>query len=55
MKLNELGKIVEKEWLKNADLRKSIELDYFIIMPNHLHGIIVINPQLLMWRMLITM
>ncbi|MBI5660762.1 MULTISPECIES: transposase [Ignavibacterium] len=44
MILNELGKIVETEWFKNAELRENIELDYFIIMPNHLHGIIIINP-----------
>lgn len=45
MRLNELGKIAETEWLKNAELRENIELDYFIIMPNHLNGIIIINPM----------
>lgn len=41
--LNELGKNVEKEWMKSAEIRKNIELDYFVIMPNHIHGIIIIN------------
>jgi REP element-mobilizing transposase RayT len=41
MVLNEVGKIVQKEWLKTPDLRKKVELDYFVIMPNHFHGIII--------------
>ncbi len=43
MMLNHHGEIVLKEWLKSAEIRKEIELDAFIVMPNHLHGIIVIN------------
>ncbi len=42
MILNELGKIVQEEWLKTPEIRKEIELDEFIIMPNHLHGIVII-------------
>ena len=42
MNLNEFGEIVEKEWLKSAEIRKNIELDAYAIMPNHLHGIIII-------------
>jgi putative transposase len=40
IKLNELGKIAEDEWLKTAEIRKNIIIDQYIIMPNHLHGII---------------
>ena len=40
IKLNEWGKIAEKEWLKTAEIRKNIIIDRYIIMPNHLHGII---------------
>jgi len=43
MYLNNLGKIVNEEWLNTSNVRENIELDYFIIMPNHLHGIIIIN------------
>jgi putative transposase len=43
MILNELGKIVETEWLRTIEIRNNIELDYYVIMPNHLHGIIIIN------------
>jgi len=44
MVLNELGMVVEAEWLKTKSLRTNVELDYFVIMPNHLHGIIILNP-----------
>ena len=43
MRLNEWGAIADAEWLRTADLRHEIELDEFIIMPNHMHGIIMIN------------
>lgn len=43
IKLNDFGKIVEREWLKSKQIRKNIDLDYFVIMPNHIHGIIIIN------------
>jgi len=45
MLLNELGKVVEAEWLKTKLLRKNVELDYFFVMPNHIHGIIVLNEM----------
>jgi REP element-mobilizing transposase RayT len=40
MVLNEYGEIVQKEWRRTEKIRKNIELDKFIIMPNHIHGII---------------
>jgi len=43
MILNKLGKIAEEEWLKTKDIRTNVELDYYVIMPNHIHGIIIIN------------
>lgn len=41
--LNDAGKIVYEYWEKIEKLHKNIELDYFVIMPNHIHGIIIIN------------
>ncbi len=38
-----LKSIVEIEWTDIPNRFSNIELDEFIIMPNHLHGIIVIN------------
>ena len=42
MELNEFGKIVKKEWFQTSKIRPSIELyeDEFIVVPNHIHGII---------------
>ncbi len=34
--------IVEKEWYRTAIVRPNIELDEFVVMPNHIHGIIII-------------
>jgi len=43
MELNEIGLVVRQswEWLKNQ--YDYVELDEFIIMPNHLHGIVVMR------------
>ena len=42
---NEAGHIVMEEWMKSADIRGEIELDAFAVMPNHVHGIIVITDR----------
>ncbi|MDO8497510.1 MAG: transposase [bacterium] len=41
--LNSFGTIVEKHWVDLPHHYVPIELDEYIIMPNHLHGIIKIN------------
>ena len=46
MFLNQIGNIVREEWLKSAQIRKEIELDEWVIMPNHLHGIVLIHNDL---------
>ena len=38
----EIKRIVEKEWLNTMHIRQNVILDEFVVMPNHLHGIIVI-------------
>ena len=43
MRLNDAGRIVTEEWMKSADIRNDIELDAFVVMPNHVHGIVVIG------------
>lgn len=45
MILNQIGKIVTQEWLKSAEIRQEIVLDEWIIMPNHLHGIVGIDKK----------
>ena len=41
MVLNDIGQIVEHEWLHSAEIRKEILFDAYVIMPNHLHGIVI--------------
>lgn len=43
--LSDVGKIVEEEWLNTELIREYVELDYYVIMPNHFHGIIIINEK----------
>jgi len=43
MQLNALGEIVRDEWLRTAAVRPQVVLDVFVVMPNHLHGIIMID------------
>lgn len=38
--LNDFGRIVEDEWQKSSIVRREIALDLFIVMPNHVHGIV---------------
>jgi REP element-mobilizing transposase RayT len=43
MYLSPFGRIVEKEWYRTATVRRNVELDAFVIMPNHIHGIIILT------------
>lgn len=43
MQLNQYGEIVKNEWLKSAVIRPDIQLDKYIVMPNHFHGIVIIK------------
>ncbi|TFG75302.1 MAG: hypothetical protein E4H23_10910 [Chrysiogenales bacterium] len=43
--LTAAGRIIEKNWRKIAE--KNIHTDAFIIMPNHIHGIIIIKSHAL--------
>lgn len=43
--LSEVGRIVEEEWLKSANMRPHIALEEFVVMPNHLHGIVVLTKS----------
>ncbi len=42
MQLNTNGEIANKEWAKLCERFLNFELDVFQIMPNHMHGIIVL-------------
>lgn len=42
MQLSAVGEIVANEWVKTPSIRPQVSLDEWIVMPNHLHGILVI-------------
>jgi putative transposase len=48
MRLTEYGSIAKVEWFKTTLLRSYVELyeDQFIVMPDHIHGIIWINETI---------
>ena len=45
MCLNEIGNIAESIWLEIQQQFDFIELGNFVIMPNHVHGILIINKE----------
>lgn len=45
MQLNVIGQIVSAIWQKIPKHFPNVELDKFILMPDHLHGIIIISEQ----------
>jgi len=42
MRLNVLGAIAEREWRSLPRHYPNVQLDAFIVMPNHVHGIILL-------------
>jgi putative transposase len=44
MTISEIGLIAEKFWYEIPKLLKNIQLGEFVIMPNHIHGILIIPP-----------
>jgi putative transposase len=43
MHLNELGAIVDEEWLLTAKIREHVVVDSLVVMPNHVHAILWID------------
>jgi REP element-mobilizing transposase RayT len=43
MRLNDVGDMVHQEWTNLPNRFPNIDLDAFIVMPNHIHGIIAIT------------
>ena len=44
--LNAIGTMVEQEWLRTAKLRARLGLDAYVVMPDHLHGLLVIGASI---------
>lgn len=45
MILNNFGEIIHDEWIKTENIRNDININQFIIMPNHIHAIIEITRR----------
>ena len=45
MQLNELGELAEKFWMEIPEHFPFVELGNFVVMPNHTHGILIINKK----------
>lgn len=43
MQLSEIGKLAERYWLEIPGHFPFVELGNFVVMPNHFHGILIIN------------
>lgn len=43
IQLTKIGQIIDKHWYDIPNQYDNIEIDEFIIMPNHIHGIIIID------------
>lgn len=43
MILNEFGQIAWDEWMQSSSIRDNVELHEFVVMPNHIHGIVEIT------------
>ena len=44
MQLSDAGSTVEQCWSQIPEHFRDVVLDEFVVMPNHVHGILVINP-----------
>ena len=42
--LNNYGNIAEKRWKEIPEHYDNVDIDEYIVMPNHIHGIIIIRP-----------
>jgi len=43
MHLNVFGDIAAEEWLQSSVIRHEIQLDIFVVMRNHIHGIVIVT------------
>lgn len=46
MNLNDAGKMILSEWCSIPTRYPIVELDAFVVMPNHLHGIIILDDSI---------
>ena len=44
-RLSPIGQLIEKEWHSLSDRYPNVRFEAFVVMPNHIHGIIVIDNK----------
>lgn len=47
MVLNDVGKMIISEWCSLPMHFPHVELDAFVVMPNHIHGILILDAGLM--------
>ena len=47
MELSEFGKIIDNEWNKSFEMRDELFLGEYVVMPNHLHAIIILKKSVI--------
>jgi REP element-mobilizing transposase RayT len=45
MQMSSAGRIVLEEWPRTEEVRGNVCLDEFVVMPNHIHGIVIIEES----------
>jgi len=46
MRLNGIGVIVRDEWLRSGQIRQEAHMDEFVVMPNHIHGVVIFQDDM---------
>ncbi len=52
MQLNSIGKMIESEWLALPQRFEHVGLDSFVVMPNHIHGVIYLEKGIALSRVI---
>ncbi len=47
VQLNEAGRIVNEMWQRLSERFDNVSADSFVVMPNHVHGIVTVGAQLI--------
>ena len=51
VKLNQFGNLVSTEWLRLPQRFPGIEIDEVVVMPNHIHGIVILTDLKPDWNL----
>ena len=43
--LSSTGLVIQEEWFRTSKVRPEVTLDAFVIMPNHLHAVVIVGQS----------